>query len=776
MEKKCGVYICTGCDIGGSLDIEKLSQVAGKSKVPICKTHPIMCSPDGVELIKQDIEGEGVNTVIIGACSPRVMYDVFDFGPVLVERVNLREGVVWSHEPKKPGGEAEGEEKESADIDPEFQMLAEDYLLMGIVRAQKGELPEPYKPEEEMNKKILVIGGGVTGITAALEAATSGYEVTLVEKEAGLGGFAAKLYKQAAKTYPYTDIETPDIQSKIDAVTNNAKIEVRIETEVARIFGAPGLYRVTFKPAGTESEWDAPPKVAAEEEEAKAEAAKAPEAGEAAPAEAGRTYKDIMLVDENAEPYGAVILATGWKPYDATKLEALGFGKYPNVVTNVMMEEMASKGSLARPSDGKGAKSVAFIQCAGQRDEKHLPYCSSTCCITSLKQAKYVREQGDDTKAFIFYKDMRTPGQYENFYKSMQQDPGVFLTKGDVVSITEDGNKNLMVVVDNTLLGEKIAVNVDMVVLATGMVSTTQDEAVINLAYRQGPGLIDLGLFNGFADSNFICFPYETRRTGIYAAGCVRQPMNITMSEQDAAGATLKAIQCIESSYRGVAVHPRSGDMSYPEFFFARCTQCKRCTEECPFGALDDDEKGTPKPNPTRCRRCGTCMGACPERIISFKNYNIDMIGSMVKCFEVPEEEDIYRVVVFVCENDAYPAMDMAAMNHLKFPAAVRVIPIRCLGSVNMVWIKDAMSRGIDGVLLLGCKYGDDYQCHFAKGSELANRRMENVAETLKSLALEPERVLLRQVAIDEYDKIPQILNEFMEQMEAIGPSPMKGF
>ncbi|MEW6326085.1 MAG: FAD-dependent oxidoreductase [Thermodesulfobacteriota bacterium] len=759
MEKKYGVYICSGCDIGNSLDIEKLSAVAAKSKVPICKSHPILCSPAGVDLIKQDIAGEGVNTVIIAACSPRVMYDVFDFGPVLVERVNLREGVVWSHEAVKAGGEG----GETA-VDPEFQMLAEDYVRMGIVKAQKGELPEPYKPEEEINKKILVIGGGVTGMSAALDAANGGYEVTLVEKENQLGGFAARLYKQAAKKYPYTDIETPDVQSKINAVSSHAKIDVRTETEVARIAGAPGLYHVSFKPAGTETEWDVPPKAAAAEGE------------EAAVAEAAAKYKDIMTLDENAERYGAVILATGWKPYDATKLDALGFGKYPNVITNVMMEELASKGSLVRPSDGKPVKSVAFIQCAGQRDEKHLPYCSATCCITSLKQAKYVREQGDEAKAFIFYKDMRTPGQYENFYKSMQQDPGVFLTKGDVVSISEDARKNLTVEVDNTLIGEKIEVNVDMVVLATGMVPTTQDEAIINLAYRQGPGLIDLELFNGFADSNFICFPYETRRTGVYAAGTVRQPMTIPMCEEDAAGAALKAIQCIESAYRGVAVHPRSGDMSYPDFFFARCTQCKRCTEECPFGALDDDEKGTPKPNPTRCRRCGTCMGACPERIIGFKNYNIDMIGSMVKSFEVPEEDGIYRVLAFVCENDAYPAMDMAAMKGLKFPAAIRVIPVRCLGSMNTVWIKDAMSRGIDGIILLGCKYGDDYQCHFAKGSELANRRMENVAETLKSLALESERVRLVQVAIDEYDKIPQIFNEFMEQMEAVGPSPMKGF
>ena len=135
---------------------------------------------------------------------------------------------------------------------------------------------------------------------------------------------------------------------------------------------------------------------------------------------------------------------------------------------------------------------------------------------------------------------------------------------------------------------------------------------------------------------------------------------------EDASGAALKAIQCIESANRGVSVHPRSGDMTFPDFFFQRCTQCKRCTEECPFGALDDDEKGTPKPNPTRCRRCGTCMGACPERIIGFADYNIDSIGSMVKSIGVPSEDDYddppFRILGLVCENDAYPALDIAGL------------------------------------------------------------------------------------------------------------------
>jgi quinone-modifying oxidoreductase subunit QmoB len=220
--------------------------------------------------------------------------------------------------------------------------------------------------------------------------------------------------------------------------------------------------------------------------------------------------------------------------------------------------------------------------------------------------------------------------------------------------------------------------------------------------------------------------------------------------------------------------------MTFPDFFFQRCTQCKRCTEECPFGAIDDDEKGTPKPNPARCRRCGTCMGCCPERIINFVDYSIDSIGSMVKAIGVPSEDDFdeppLRILGLVCENDAYPALDIVGLNRMTYSAEVRIIPVRCLGSVNVIWIKDALAQGMDGVFLLGCKHGDDYQCHFVKGSELAEIRMKKIGEALSSLALETERVAQFQVAIDEYDKIPQIIDDFASLVEEMGPNPFKGF
>ena len=580
---------------------------------------------------------------------------------------------------------------------------------------------------------------------------------------------------------PYEQLISPVAPEKINAVNAHDKITVKTETVAARIAGQPGEFTVTLKKPGEKIEFDVPfplPDEMKVDENGKdldveklAEVYKEYNAGK----------KDILNLDPNGELFGAVILAAGWTPakLEGEKYAHLGYDEFPDVVTNAEFEEIAKKGKIARPSDGKEAKSVVFVQSPDTDDDSDFQYTGSVTSMVALKQAKYVREDYNDGKAFIFYQHMRTPGLSENFYKSIQQDQGIFLTKGMISGVSKNGD-SLVVEAKDTLLGEKVQVKADIVVLAAGMIPATTDDPVVNLAYRQGPAFRDIGLFDGYSDSNYICFPYETQRTGIYAAGCVRRSMTVEESIEDAAGAALKAIQCVESVNRGVAVHPRSGDLTFPDFFFQRCTQCKRCTEECPFGALDDDEKGTPKPNPTRCRRCGTCMGACPERIIGFADYNVDSIGSMVKAIGVPSEDDYdeppMRILCMVCENDALPALDIAGLNRLSYSADVRFIPVRCLGSMNVIWIKDALSQGMDGVFLLGCKHGDDYQCHFIKGSELADIRMKKIGDALSSLALEEERVAQFDVAINEYDKLPKIINDFVDVIEGLGPNPFKGF
>ena len=778
MDKKYGVYICEGCGIGESLDVKALCGVPEEEGVPV-KTHPFLCSKDGVDFLKKDMDG-GTNTLVIAACSRRVNFDTFRFDGCIVDRVNLREGVVWSH-PRSEFPALTDEEKEDEDNYDRVQMMAEDYIRMGMIRVEKIKLPEPHILDN-VTKKILVLGGGITGMSAAIDAAKAGFEVTIVEKTDNLGGYAAKLRKQMPVSAPYDALIPPVVEAKIAEVEAMPNITVRTGTVVARIAGQPGEFTVTMKNPGEKIPFDVPYPLPEE--------MKFDESGKELDVEkqheAYMAYNegrnDILKLDSDGELFGAVILAAGWRPDDLKKGDYahLGYGEIPDVITNHQFEEIAKAGNIVRPSDGKPAKSVVFVQSPGKDEsDSDFAYAGAVTSMVSLKQAKYVREDYSDGKAFIFYQHMRTPGFSELFYKGLQQDPGIFMTKGAVMNVAKNGD-GMIVDAENTLLGEKLQVKADLVVLGAGMVPVTKDDPVVNLAYRQGPGFRDIDLFNGYVDSNFICFPYETQRTGIYAAGAIRRSMTMEEAMEDATGAALKAIQCLESVNRGVSVHPRSGDMTFPDFFFQRCTQCKRCTEECPFGALDDDEKGTPKPNPTRCRRCGTCMGACPERIIGFADYNIDSVGSMVKSISVPSEDDYteppLRILGLVCENDAYPALDMAGLNRTSYSADVRIIPIRCLGSMNVIWIKDALSQGMDGVFLLGCKHGDDYQCHFVKGSELASIRMKKIGEALASLALENERVAQFDVAIDEYDKVPQIINDFVESIDALGPNPFKGF
>jgi quinone-modifying oxidoreductase subunit QmoB len=778
MDKKYGVYICTGCGIGETLDMDALVDVPDEEGVN-CTTHPFLCSKQGVELIQKDIDDGKVNAMVIGACSRRVNFDVFNFPGCIIERANLREGVVWPHSRETYPALTE-EQKDDEEHFDQIQMKAEDYIRMGMIRVEKVSLPEAYNTES-FSKKILVLGGGVTGMASALDAAKAGYEVTIVEKTDALGGYAAKMRNQMPVAEPFEALQAPVVNDLVAEVEANANITVKTATEVARIAGQPGEFTVTMKKPGEKIPFDVPfplPEEMTVDENGKELDA---EALHEKYMEYNEGRLDILQMDPEGELFGAVVLAAGWRPavLEGDAFEHLNLSN-PDVITNHEFEKIAAAGKVVRPSDGKEAKNVVFIQSPGKdEDDSDFEYTGSVTSMVALKQAKYVREDYADGKAYVIYQHMRTPGLQENFYKAMQQEDGIFMTKGAVTEVAAKGT-GLSVTATNTLLGDNLALDADLVVVAGGMVPATKDDPIVNLAYRQGPGFRDNDIFGQYADSNYICFPYETQRTGIYAAGAIRRAMTIEESIEDATGAALKAIQCIESANRGMAVHPRSGDITYPEFFFQRCTQCKRCTVECPFGALDDDEKGTPKANPTRCRRCGTCMGACPERIISFADYTIDSIGSQIKAISVPSEDDYdeppLRFVALVCENDAFPALDMVGMNRVDYAPDVRVIPVRCLGSVNTIWIKDALAQGIDGVILIGCKQGDDYQCHFVKGSELAQVRVKKIGDALASLALEEERVAFAEVAIDEYDTMPQLINDFVAEVDALGPNPFKGF
>ena len=744
-DNKFAAYICSGCGIGDVLNVGALEKIAQKEgKMAMVKSHPFLCNAEGVQMIRDDVANEGVTHLCIAACSRRAKAEAFSFPTAAVARANLREGVIWVV--------AEG-----SDHDEIRQEMAEDYVRMGCAEVKKMIVPGG-NVKESSSKRILVVGGGISGMTAALAAADAGYEVVIVEKSAALGGFARNLLKRVPFSGPYAEPQATGVEEMAARIGTHPRIKAHLNSTVAKTAGAPGRFQISV----------------------------AQESG---------------AVTE--ETVGAVVQATGFTTYDIARLPELGGGQ-ANVVDQAGLEAMAKQanGGAIKRADGKEVKSVVFVQCAGQRDTTgtHLAYCSGHCCATSIKQAMYFKDQNPDIDTVVMYQDLRVPGMGEDFYRSAQQ-KGVIFTKGKAGKVS--GGDNCKVEFRDLILDEDTAADADLVVLATGQVPNAGvdldvwteintkaeggDEAakqqrrdleatsVLKLAYRQGP---DMPQFKyGFADSHFICFPYETRRTGIYATGPVRRPMDMLQAQEDATGAALKAIQAVENAQQGRAAHPRAWDLSFPKARLEGCTQCKRCTVECPFGAIDEDEKRFPLFNEERCRRCGTCMGACPVRVISFENYSCDTVGSQIKAVNVPDEfEEKPRILILACENDAYPALDMAGIQRITYSAFVRAIPVRCLGSVNTIWITDALNSGYDGVMMMGCKKGDDYQCHFVKGSELAHYRMSKIGDTLKQLGLEPERVQTQEVAITDNARVARLINEYVEQINEIGPSPMKGF
>jgi len=735
-DMKIGAYVCKGCGLGERLDCDELATVAQRDgKAQVVQQHDFLCSTEGVKMIQNDIDNEGVNRVVIAACSRRAKSEAFNFQGVTISRANLREGVIWI----RPNED---------DLQETTQEMAADYVRMGCAEAKYSTLPAS-EQEKGSNDTILVVGGGITGMTAAIEAAKTGYPVHLVEKTGELGGAVAKMWKDVPMHTPYTDPVDTRVAAMVAEIEGSDKITVHLNSTVTKTSGAPGRFSADIS------------------------------------TESGST---------STENFGAILQASGATPYDANKLPELGYGKSKDVVDRRELEQLAiaaNGGPIKRPSDGKEVKKVTFVQCAGQRSDKegHLNYCSGDCCLTSIKQAMYFKDQNPDIETEILYDDLRTPGAPgEDFYRS-GQNKMVSFRKGKVSEVVA-GNNGPLVKFKDLILDEDLEEEADLVVLATGMVAnsgvdidaTPQNEpgewevsvdSILNLNYRQGKDLPHLKY--GFNDSHFICFPYETRRTGIYTCGPVRRPMDTQQAIEDATGATLKAIQALESAKIGRAAHPRSGDLSYPIFRKEGCTQCKRCTVECPFGAIDEDEARFPVFNESRCRRCGTCMGACPVRVISFENYSVDSVGQQIKNCDMPDEFDEKpRILVLACENDAYPALDMAAQQGNSYSQFARVIPVRCLGSVNTIWVTDALNSGYDGIVLMGCQKGDDYQCHFVKGSEMANVRMSKVDDTLETLSLEKERVETYEVAITDIERAPRLINDMAEAVEKMGMSPFK--
>ena len=407
---------------------------------------------------------------------------------------------------------------------------------------------------------ILVVGGGFSGITAALEAAEVGHEVYIVEKNSYLGGRVSQLNQYFPKLCP----PSCGLEINYQRIKNNPRVKFLTMAEVTSITGSPGSYTAKIKispryvnsnctacdkctqvcPVETDSEFEfglAKRKAIYRPHLASfplryvidpvvclgKSCSKCVEACVYDAVDLGEQEKEMTLT------VGSVIWATGWQPYDLKKLEILGAGKVKNAISNMQMERLASpsgptSGQILRPSDGKAPERIAFVQCAGSRDESHLSYCSYICCMASLKQVTYLRSQYPDAEIVIYYIDIRTPGRYDKFLQKIREDDKVLMVKGKVAQVVEDGaTGDVLVTAEDIIKGLKKEERFDMVVLATGMQPSTVGQT------------LPAGMQQ---DDDGFCISQDA---GVYPAGCAKMPLDVMRSAQTATGAALKAIQTV---------------------------------------------------------------------------------------------------------------------------------------------------------------------------------------------------------------------------------------
>lgn len=408
----------------------------------------------------------------------------------------------------------------------------------------------------DASSSILVVGGGISGLTAAVEAAEVGNDVFLVERNAYMGGRVAQLNQYFPKLCP----PTCGLEINFKRVKNNRRIRMYTMTEVKSVAGSKGAYSVTLetKPryvnnncTGCNACVDACPEERANAFNFNMDKTKAIYRPHEmafpmkyaidmqACTKCGKCIEackyNAVELDMQAKTFtvevGSIVMATGWQPYEPTRMENLKFNSSDAIITNMMMERLAApngptRGKILRPGDHKEPTSVAFVQCAGSRDENHLEYCSYICCMATMKQITYIREQYPTAKIYVFYIDLRTPGKYEKFREKLMADPNTSFIKGKVADIVAEADGGVTVVAENAVTGAKIHQKVDMAVLATGMEPSMAGQgAAFGLKMDK----------SGFVISD--------DQSAVFAAGCAKKAADVVTSAQNSTAAALKAIQ-----------------------------------------------------------------------------------------------------------------------------------------------------------------------------------------------------------------------------------------
>jgi heterodisulfide reductase subunit A len=650
-KERVGVYIChCGTNIAGTVNVEEVSKWAGEqANVVIARDYKFMCSSTGQELIETDIKEKGLTRVVVAACSPHMHEKTFrgatqrgGLNPYLFEMANIREHDSWATTDKGMATQK-----------------AKALVKAAIERVINQQPLEPLPVE--INPNTLIVGGGVAGISAALELANGGNHVYLVEREPSIGGHMAQL----DKTFPTLDCSACILTPKMFEVGTHPNITLWSYSEVENVSGYIGNFTVTIRKKARYvneelctgcgiCEEKCPRKVVDEVFEAGLGYRKAiyrpfPQAIPKYPVldppnctyfERGKCKACQILCPTGAIDFeqkdeliqvnvGNIILATGYDLFDVRRIPQYGYGRLANVFTSLEFERMVN---AAGPTGGKivlrdgvtPPKSVAIVHCVGSRDKNYNEYCSKVCCMYSLKFSHLLHERLPDTEVYQFYIDMRTPGKgYEEFYHRLLHEETHFI-RGRVAEVTdaarlpgEEGK--LIVQAEDTLIGKQRRVPVDMVILSAA-IQARQDSKQVSQLFKMGCD------FDGFfIERHPKLDPVATMTEGILIAGACQGPKDIPDSVSQGAAASARVAGLINQGT--VMMEPVRAHIDEDA-----CSGCRICNTMCPYNAIVfHEDKKVSEVITALCQGCGTCVAACPSAAISGAHFTNDQILSEIE-------------------------------------------------------------------------------------------------------------------------------------------------